>query len=298
MKQFAVYGKGGIGKSTIAAGISLSLAKRGHRVLHIGCDPKSDSSLVLVRRKDEFRTAVSQMGRIDPDEMEAEDLLMEGTGGIDCLEAGGPEAGIGCGGRAVSKALETFDDVGLLDDDGDYDVRMMDVLGDVVCGGFAAPMRRSRDALVAIVVSEEMMAAYAANNVARACVRYAERGVRLAGLVVNLRSNVADLAPLERFAESIGTRIISVIPRDPLVGEAELRRKSIVDYAPESPVARSIAHLADTLMQMDHAGLEIPRPHDGDGVRDVMRGPEVGGAEGPPPRLVLPEGFPTQYGLA
>jgi len=172
----------------------------------------------------------------------------------------------------VSKSFEIFDELEIIDEDL-YDVATFDVLGDVVCGGFAAPMRKAHGSKVAIVLSEEMMANFAANNIARACKRYADNGICLAGLVVNLRSNDADLAPIQRFADAIGTRILQVIPRDPLVGEAELYRKSILEYAPESPVAQAIRNLAETLWSLDPASCSIPSPLENDKVREVMRGP-------------------------
>lgn len=271
MQRIAFYGKGGIGKSTIATGVSLYLAKQGKRMLHVGCDPKADSSMVLVR-DDVYRTVIQKSFEIDPDDLEAEDLIMKGIEGIDCIESGGPEAGVGCGGRAVSKSFEIFDELDIIDEEL-YDASVFDVLGDVVCGGFAAPMRKAHGSKVAIILSEEMMANFAANNIAKACKRYADNGICLAGLVVNLRSNDASIAPIQRFADAIGTKILQVIPRDPLVGEAELFRKSIIEYAPESPVAVAIRNLAETLWALDPASCPIPDPLDGDRVRDVMRGP-------------------------
>lgn len=271
MQRIAFYGKGGIGKSTISTGVSLYLAKKGKKVLHVGCDPKADSSMVLVR-DDTYRTVIQKSFEIDPDDLEAEDVIMEGIEGIDCIESGGPEAGVGCGGRAVSKSFEIFDELEIIDED-IYDVATFDVLGDVVCGGFAAPMRKAHGSKVAIVLSEEMMANFAANNIAKACKRYADNGICLAGLVVNLRSNEADIAPIQRFADAIGTKILQIVPRDPIVGEAELFRKSVIEYAPESPVAEAIRNLAETLWNLDPATCPTPTPLDGDKVRDVMRGP-------------------------
>ena len=271
MQRIAFYGKGGIGKSTIATGVSLHFALSGKKVLHVGCDPKADSSMVLVR-DDVYRTVIQKSFEIDPEDLTAEDLIMKGVHGIDCIESGGPEAGVGCGGRAVSKSFEIFDELGVIDD-AQYDVSTFDVLGDVVCGGFAAPMRSAARSKVAVVLSEEMMANFAANNIARACKRYADNGICLAGFVVNLRSNEADLAPIQRFADAIGTKILQIIPRDPKVGEAELFRKSILEYAPESPVAVAIRELAEKLLALDPKTCPIPEPLEGDGVRDVMRGP-------------------------
>jgi nitrogenase iron protein NifH len=271
MQRIAFYGKGGIGKSTISTGVSLYFAKQGKRVLHVGCDPKADSSMVLVR-DDDYRTVIQKSFEIDPDDLEAEDLIMKGIQGIDCIESGGPEAGVGCGGRAVSKSFEIFEELDIINEEL-YDTAIFDVLGDVVCGGFAAPMRKAHGSKVAIVLSEEMMANFAANNIAKACRRYADNGICLAGLVVNLRSNEANIDPIRRFADAIGTKILQIIPRDPIVGEAELFRKSVLEYAPESPVALAIRDLAETLWNLDAADCPLPEPLDGDRVREVMRGP-------------------------
>ncbi len=289
--RLAFYGKGGVGKSTISTGVSLHLAQKGLKVLHVGCDPKSDSSLVLVRDSP-FRTVISRLGERSVDELEPSDLIMKGVAGIDCIESGGPEAGIGCGGRAVSKAFEVYDELGIVEDGG-YDVVVYDVLGDVVCGGFAAPMRRAAGSLVSIVLSEEVLACFAANNIARAVERYANNGIALAGFVVNLRSNHADLVPIQRFADAIGTQVLAVVPRDPLVGDAELHRQSIVEFAPGSPVARTVRYLGDSLLKLDRNTLSVPAPLSGDAVRDVMRGP--GSAR--QADLELPASFPRNYGL-
>ncbi|MCB9665874.1 MAG: AAA family ATPase [Alphaproteobacteria bacterium] len=271
MHRIAFYGKGGIGKSTIATGVSIALAQQGLRVLHVGCDPKADSTLVLTRGQPQ-RTVLGQSTTIDEELLSVDDLIMPGLHGIDCIEAGGPAAGIGCGGQAVVGAFELLEELEVFDPDR-YDVVIFDVLGDVVCGGFAMPMRTDGLTKVAIVVSEEMMAAFAANNIARACHRFADEGLALTGLVANLRDPDADTAPLERFADAIGTRILRVLPRDARVGRAELLRRSILDHAPDAPVAVALRELAAELLAMDPASCPVPQPLDGDRVREVMRGP-------------------------
>ena len=270
MERIAFYGKGGIGKSTISTSASLLLARRQHRVLHVGCDPKHDSSLVLVKDPNKFKTVVDQIvaGKED---LGPEDLIMEGIAGIHCVESGGPQAGRGCGGRAVSRSFEIFEEVELVDSDL-YDNVIYDVLGDVVCGGFAAPMRRSAKSKVVVVLSEEMMAAYAANRIAAAVTQFKSNGIVLAGLIVNLKNNQADLTPIIRFAKAINTIILGVIPRDPLVCEAELYRKSIIDYAPESPVAIEIAAIVDKILSLDRADCTTPTPLPDHKVREIMRG--------------------------
>lgn len=280
MERIAFYGKGGIGKSTIATSASLLLSRMGKKVLHVGCDPKHDSSLVLVKDPVQFKTVMDKV--FADEEMTREDLVMEGIDGIDCVEAGGPEAGRGCGGRAVSRAFEVFEEVDLVD--GRYDAVVYDVLGDVVCGGFAAPMRRSAGSKVCIVLSEEMMAAYAANRIAAAVSEFSDNGIVLAGLVVNLRSNRADLTPIKRLADCMNTQILGVIPRDPLVVEAELYRKSIVDYAPGTPVPVGIEAIVRKVLEVDRSTLPVPTPMMDIHVRKIMRGYEVDAEELPPPR--------------
>lgn len=280
LERIAFYGKGGIGKSTIATGASLTLARSGQRVLHVGCDPKHDSSLVLVKDPVKFKTVMDKVFADEP--VDRDDLIMEGINGIDCVEAGGPEAGRGCGGRAVSRAFEIFDEVDLVDSR--YDTVVYDVLGDVVCGGFAAPMRRSAGSKVCVVLSEEMMAAYAANRIAAAVREFADNGIVLAGLVLNLRSNRADLTPIRRFAEALNTQVLGVLPRDPLVCEAELYRKSIVEYAPESPVPVGIRAILAKVHTLDRANHPVPTPLPDIHVRTIMRGYDVTAVEPPPPR--------------
>lgn len=283
MHRIAFYGKGGIGKSTIATSASLTLARKGMRVLHVGCDPKHDSSLALVEDPAHFKTVVDLIYDADED-LEPEDLIMPGLEGIHCVESGGPQAGRGCGGRAVSRSFELFEEIELVDEDR-YDATVYDVLGDVVCGGFAAPMRKSAGSKVVVVLSEELMAAYAANRIAAACTLFARNGISLAGLVVNLKSNQADLRPIQRFAEAIGTRVLGVLPRDPLVCEGELYRKCIVEYAPDSPVAVGIGEIVEAVLALDPASIAPPTPLPDVDVRRVMRGFQLAATPPPPPPL-------------
>lgn len=270
VERIAFYGKGGIGKSTIATSASLYLARQGKRVLHVGCDPKHDSSLVLVKDPGAFKTVIDQIFGGE-DDLDPEDLIMPGIAGIDCVESGGPQAGRGCGGRAVSRSFEVFEEVELVDAER-YDAVVYDVLGDVVCGGFAAPMRRSAHSKVVIVLSEELMAAYAANRIAAAVRQFERNGIVLAGLVVNLKNNRADLAPIARFADALGTKVLGVLPRDPLVCEAEIYRHCIVDYAPNSPVAVGIGEIVQRVLDTDRNTIAHPTPMADHQVRVIMRG--------------------------
>jgi nitrogenase iron protein NifH len=257
VERIAVYGKGGIGKSVIASGLSTYHARQGRRVLHVGCDPKRDSCLRLLGHMAE-RTVVDAIGH-EPGAVSPSQLLNEGRWGIQCIEAGGPEPGLGCGGRGVGLTVELLEEIELLRDEL-YDVALFDVLGDVVCGGFAAPLRRGFAHKVVIVLSEEPMALFAANNIAKAIVTYGENGVHLAGLVANLRSPQSDGELIHRFAQRLGTEVLTVVPRDPLVMEAERRCETVLDAAPDSPAALAIAELARRLDGRDCSSLVPPTP--------------------------------------
>jgi nitrogenase iron protein NifH len=293
MERIAVYGKGGIGKSTFATSASLVLSRMGNRVLHVGCDPKHDSSVVLVQDPTKFHTVMNKVFAGD-DVLEAEDIIMPGIEGIDCVESGGPEAGRGCGGRAVSRSFEVFEDIELVDE-ASYDAVIYDVLGDVVCGGFAAPMRKSARSKVIIVLSEELMAAYAANRIASAVGEFHSNDVRLAGFVINLKSNQADIRPIQRFADAIGTRILGVLPRDPLVCEAEIYRQCIVQYAPESPVAVGIKEVIEAVVALDRDSLPAPRPLDEHDLRQIMRGISTADMLPEPPPVEKRQSMVTEW---
>lgn len=280
MQRITLFGKGGIGKSTIACGISASVAASGRRVLHVGCDPKHDSTAALLGGE----LIVPVLDRVHAlDGVRIEDIVVRSRLGVDCVEAGGPAAGVGCGGRGITRMLEIFDHVGLLAPER-YDLALYDVLGDVVCGGFAAPLRRGIGEKVVIVTSEELMSLYAANNIARAIVHYASNGIALAGLVVNLKDPAADRATIERFAARIGTTILAWVPRDPLVREAEYAGTTVVELAPASPIATLLRELAEQLFALELAGTPPPTPLSDEQFHALARTrfrSEVGPAESP-----------------
>jgi len=257
MERFAVYGKGGIGKSVIATGLSAYFAKRGQRVLHVGCDPKRDSSLRLLGRMPE-RTVIDFLG-MDSGAVVANRLINEGRDGVHCIESGGPEPGLGCGGRGVARAIEILDEIELLETGG-YDVVVFDVLGDVVCGGFAAPLRRGFAQKVLIVASNEPMALFAANNIARAVVTYGANGVVLAGIVANRMSSGEGEGRVGTLAAKIGTTVLASIPRDEEVIEAERRCLTVFETAPEGPAARALGGLALSLERVVPSRLSPPTP--------------------------------------
>ena len=256
--RIAVYGKGGVGKSMIATALSAHYALSGNRVLHVGCDPKCDSALRLLNEGTPLVTVLDVIGD-DPEQGATETILNKGRLGIDCCESGGPTPGLGCGGRAVSRTIEYMDDMEILAS-GAYDVVIFDVLGDVVCGGFAAPLRLGFANKVLIVVSEEPMSMFAANNISRAIQTYHRNGVALAGLVANLRSNAADRSTLEAFAAELHTEILVYIERDERIMDAEWLQRTIVEHAPEAPVSAAIRALGDRLLAATPDTLPMPSP--------------------------------------
>jgi nitrogenase iron protein NifH len=261
MEKIAVYGKGGIGKSVVATCLSAYYGMNGRKVLHVGCDPKHDSAVRLMDGNTDVRTVLDVLGS-DPEA--TGEILNAGRHGIQCCEAGGPTAGLGCGGRGVARTIEYLDEMRILETGG-FDVAIFDVLGDVVCGGFAAPLRSGFAEKVLIVVSEEPMALFAANNISRAVDVYQGNGVVLAGLVVNLRRNDSDPGLMEQFAARLGTRILAVLPRDPVIIEGERQQRTVLEYAPGSAPAKVLADLALRLLEIRAADVPPPTPMtDGD----------------------------------
>ncbi len=258
MDRIAIYGKGGVGKSVVATSLSAHYARQGKRVLHVGCDPKHDSAVRLIDGDRAIVTVLDALAN-NPNITSTEAILHTGRHGIHCCEAGGPEPGVGCGGRGVARTLEFLDEMEVITDGG-YDVVVFDVLGDVVCGGFAAPLRQGFAEKVLIVLSEEPMALFAANNISKAIHTYHANGVVLAGLVANLRTEGVDRDFLERFASRLGTQVLAYIPRDPLIIAAERERKTVVEFAPDSQSAKAFASLAERILSIDKGTLSLPKP--------------------------------------
>ena len=267
----AVYGKGGIGKSVVATNLSVCYALKGLKVLHVGCDPKADSASRLVSSRKHLRTVLDVLGDKNT-QVAAQSVLSTGRLGIHCCESGGPPPGLGCGGRGVARTLEFLEDMEVIDEGG-YDVVVFDVLGDVVCGGFAAPLRQGFGDKVVIVLSEEPMAVYAANNISHAVRSYERNGIALAGLVGNLKdSSSRNVESLNRFAEQLSSRMLGFIPRDPKVLDAERRRLTVVEYAPDAPAAVALQELAESLLAIDKATLRAPTPLGEDELYEFLEG--------------------------
>ena len=261
MQRIAIFGKGGIGKSTLSANLAAVYARQGKKVLLVGCDPKHDTTVALTEGRP-IRTVVEQSAFMDSSGQDLSGLLVKGRLGVDCVEAGGPEPGIGCAGRGISRTIELLNSAGILRG-GRHDVAIFDVLGDVVCGGFAAPLRKGFAEKIVIGVSEELMALYAANNIAKSVKTYSSNGVYLAGLVANLKDGKVDRKRLEKFAKIIGTRILEFVPRDQAVREAEFaRHKTVVERSPKCAFAKSIKSLAAKILAVRKEDCPVPTPMD------------------------------------
>lgn len=240
MIQVAIYGKGGIGKSTVSANISYQLAGRGYRVAQIGCDPKHDSTRLLLGG----RTQPTILGHIDSGSKDDSEVVSIGANGVVCMEAGGPEPGVGCAGRGI---LTAFDFIESRDVIPDADVFLYDVLGDVVCGGFAVPLRRKYADLVFIVTSGEFMSLYAANNILKGVRNYDGTSKRMGGLILNSRGNEGEYQYVKNFADAVGLPIVAEVPRDKAFSDAESRGMTVSQMDPDCRAARSISGIADAV---------------------------------------------------
>ncbi len=255
-----LYGKGGIGKSTIAAHLSMAYALEGRRVLHVGCDPKMDSSLRLTERED-FPTLVDFIEDGTLHRRTPADLIVHGKAGIDTIETGGPEPGLGCAGRGVATLFD-FLDIHRVET-WPYDVLIFDVLGDLVCGGFVAPIRYGMGDRVVIVASGELMALYAANNIARVVLHHVDEGVHLAGIIYNVKVLDDQIrSSLERFAGEVHARVLGFIEWDPRVKQAERVRRTVFETDPDSEPARRFQALARALAGPLPDDLPLPAPLD------------------------------------
>lgn len=269
MHKIAFYGKGGIGKSTVSTNVSAVLARRGQKVLHVGCDPKHDSTMPFLD-PGKVRTVIDTIFEVRTGTLTAEHIVLPGRLGIDCVESGGPEPGVGCGGRGVSRMFELLEELSILDE-ARYDAAVFDVLGDVVCGGFAAPMRRGFARKVVIVSSEEIMSYYAANNICKAVRHYHDNGVALMGIVFNLRDNKTDRSELEDFSRRLSTTVLAVLPRERRVRQAEVAGCTLVEHAPRTAMARTLGQLTDTLLETEPDACPMPTPMDDVAFRDFVK---------------------------
>ena len=255
IRQIAIYGKGGIGKSTTTQDLTAGLVEHGKKVMVVGCDPKADSTRLLLG-------GLAQKTVLDTIRDEGEDVALDrimrtGFGGTRCVESGGPEPGVGCAGRGIITSINMLENLGAYTDDLDF--VFYDVLGDVVCGGFAMPIREGKAKEIYIVASGEMMALYAANNIAKGISRYAKTGgVRLGGIICNSRNVDRELDLLRAFAKELGTQLLYFVPRDNIVQRAEINRKTVIEYKPDSSQAAEYRNLAQAVI--DNQMFTIPTP--------------------------------------
>jgi nitrogenase iron protein NifH len=243
MRKIAIYGKGGIGKSTTTQNTVAGLAEMGHKIMVVGCDPKADSTRLLLGGLAQ-RTVLDTL-REEGEDVELDDVRKEGYGGTMCTESGGPEPGVGCAGRGIITSINLLEQLGAYSESEALDYVFYDVLGDVVCGGFAMPIREGKAQEIYIVVSGEMMAMYAANNICKGIVKFAEAGgVRLGGLICNSRNVDNELEMIEQLAEKLGTQMIHFIPRENMVQRAEIHRQTVIEYEPAHAQADEYRTLA------------------------------------------------------
>ncbi len=248
MRQIAIYGKGGIGKSTTTQNTVSALAEAGYKCMIVGCDPKADATRLILNRKSQATVMdlARQKGAVE--DLEIEEVLLEGFKGVKCVESGGPEPGVGCAGRGVITAINFLEENRAYTPDLDF--VFYDVLGDVVCGGFAMPIREGKAKEIYIVTSGEMMAIYAANNISRGILKYAQSGgVRLGGIICNSRKVDKEYELVSEFAERLGTQLLHFIPRDNIVQKAELNRMTVIEYAPKHPQADEYRSMAKKMKE-------------------------------------------------
>ena len=265
IRQIAIYGKGGIGKSTTTQNLTAGLVEHGKKVMVVGCDPKADSTRLLLG-------GLAQKTVLDTIRDEGEDISLDrimrtGFGGTRCVESGGPEPGVGCAGRGIITSINMLENLGAYTDDLDY--VFYNVLGDVVCGGFAMPIREGKAKEIYIVASGEMMALYAANNIAKGIQRYARTGgVRLGGIICNSRNVDRELDLLRAFANELGTQLIHFVPRNNIVQRAEINKKTVIEYKPDSDQADEYRKLAKAIIDNDK--FVIPTPMTQERLEEIL----------------------------
>ena len=254
IKKIAIYGKGGIGKSTTVANLSAVWANMDLNCLVIGCDPKADTTRTLYGKR--IPTVVNTLK--DNRNPSKNDLVFNGFKGIQCVESGGPEPGVGCAGRGVIVAMKRLENLGIFDSD--LDVVVYDVLGDVVCGGFSVPLREKYADEVLIVTSGEYMSLYAANNIIRGIKKL--KG-NLSGIICNCRNVDNEEKIVNDFAKKIGTHVVGTIHKSNLIQDAELNAKTVVEKYPESDEVQQYINLASSIMANEK--VSVPEPmHDED----------------------------------
>lgn len=263
MRQIAIYGKGGIGKSTVASNLSMAFRKQGLRVMQVGCDPKRDSTRNLTGGRliptvlETYREHLKK-GR-DKYAIALQDIVFEGSNNVYCVESGGPEPGIGCAGRGVLTAIRILRDLKAFET---YNIALViyDVLGDVVCGGFAQPIRQGFAREIYLVCSGTFMSIYAANNIAKGIRRLAQRGkTGLGGVICNREGTGRfEREIISDFAERLGSKLIHLIPDSTVIQACEVKNRTVLDHSPNSEEARTFQELAQKIMNNDPPVIPTP----------------------------------------
>jgi nitrogenase iron protein len=248
IKHVAIYGKGGIGKSCTASNIAAACAEEGHRVLVVGCDPKSDSSITLVGKRIPTMMDLILAGG----EIHEEDVVFPGYKGVLCIEVGGPEPGVGCAGRGIIVAIDFLRKVSKAMEN--VDLVLYDVPGDIVCGGFSAPIRKGLVSQAYIITSGEYMPLYAANNISK--------GLRRLNTAAGREKDIA-----ERFAAELNSRLVAFIPKDPIVQQCERKAMTVIEGAPDSEIAEVYRALAREIMS--EAQPRVPQPLSDERLREL-----------------------------
>ncbi|GAC1538058.1 MAG: ferredoxin:protochlorophyllide reductase (ATP-dependent) iron-sulfur ATP-binding protein [Candidatus Velthaea sp.] len=241
MLKIAVYGKGGIGKSTFSSNLSAAFGRLGKRTIQVGCDPKHDSTFTLTGNLIPTVVEVLSSYKFKTDEIERDEIIVRGKFGVDCVEAGGPPAGAGCGGYVVGETVKLLEKFGVYKD---YDVMVFDVLGDVVCGGFSAPLQHSEQ--VIIVATNDFDSIFAANRIATAItIKQKTGGGTLAGLVANRASNTELVGP---YAERIGSTVLTCIPENDGVRKSRLTAQTVFEQDPTGGIGAPWVDLAERMI--------------------------------------------------
>lgn len=248
MIKLAIYGKGGIGKSTTTSNLAAAFTLLGKRVIQIGCDPKADSTMNLLGGTP-VKPVMDYLREYDEEPEEIGQIAKEGFGGALCIETGGPTPGLGCAGRGIITTFQLLEDLDLFET---YrpDVVLYDVLGDVVCGGFAAPIREGYADRILIVTSGEKMALYAANNINTAVNQFEDRGYAdVAGIILNRRDVENEREKVEHFARERGLEILADIPRSQEILRYEDQGKTVIEGDAGLPISQIYLELAKRLAE-------------------------------------------------
>ena len=264
--KIAIYGKGGIGKSTVASNVSACLAKQGKRVLQIGCDPKHDSTILI--SNSEHSTVLDMLRNTAS--LCTDDVIHHGKYGIDCIEIGGPAPGVGCAGRGIIRGIEVVERLGILRDP--YDMVIYDILGDVVCGGFFEPIKNRKAEVMYVVTSGEFNSLFAANNL---CAGYVNcdlksMGLKFGGIIGNMRGMDNEEKIISRFCEMLGVNLVALIPRNEQIENSTFSGIPVVEMYPDSQISTIYQNIAQNIFSGPSTDI-TPTPVDLEQLRALYR---------------------------